>query len=110
MSKKKPTEQEVAANQTDPLGGHVPPEGPLVTDPSQKPTETKAEKFRRLIVRRVNNALKHLQYVANLGDRRNYVYTEEEAKKVVGTINNAADAVLEAFSGSDKAEKGGWTL
>lgn len=46
----------------------------------------KAERFRRLAERRVNEALKKLRLVANLANKRNYSYTEEQAKLITDAI------------------------
>lgn len=51
-------------------------------------TESKAEKFERLVKKRVNKAVKAIGYVGNCF-APTYQYTPEQAEKVVGALTNA---------------------
>lgn len=61
------------------------------------PAETKADKFRRLMVRRLQAALKAISTMASLSNRSNYSYTTEQIGKVEMHISKAVTEMLVAF-------------
>jgi hypothetical protein len=72
------------------------------------PAESKADKFRRLANRRVNNALKTIRYVRNLGNRATYEYTEQQAQMILAVLTDEVRMVKEAFAGDER--KDGFSL
>ena len=53
----------------------------------------KRAKFLELANKRVNRAIKDLALIANLANRKNYDYTEDEAKKVIRALHAEVDHV-----------------
>lgn len=58
----------------------------------------KRAKFLELANKRVNRAIKDLALIANLANRKNYDYTEEEAKKVMRALQAEVDHVKHNFT------------
>jgi len=58
----------------------------------------KRAKFLELANKRVNRAIKDLALIANLANRKNYDYTEEEAKKVIRALQAEVDHVKHNFT------------
>ena len=58
----------------------------------------KRAKFLELANKRVNRAIKDLALIANLANRKNYEYTEEEAKKVMRALQAGVDHVKHNFT------------
>lgn len=68
-------------------------------------TSVKAERFVRLAERRVNEALKKLRLVANLSNKHNYSYTEEQAKLIIDALESEFKHLKTKFrdeTGSDE--------
>ncbi len=62
----------------------------------------KRAKFVELANKRVNAAIKAVRLVGNLGNRSNYEYTEEDARKMVRALQKELDATKAKFGeGSD---------
>jgi hypothetical protein len=57
----------------------------------------KRAKFVELANKRVNRAIKDLELVANLSNRRNYDFDEEQAKKIVKVLQNQMDLLKQSF-------------
>ncbi len=57
----------------------------------------KSEKFVELANKRVNRAIKDLQLVGNLSNRRNYEYTEEQAQKIMRRLQSEVDSLKKGF-------------
>lgn len=57
----------------------------------------KRAKFVELANKRVNRAIKDLELVANLANRRNYEFDEEQAKKIVKALQNQMDLLKQSF-------------
>lgn len=72
---------------------------------NKAPAESKAERFRRLATARVTKALKMIGFVGNLGDRRNYEYTEAQSKAVIGALKRAVELCEQAYSTGGKREE-----
>ena len=50
--------------------------------------ELKRERFEKLAHRRVNAALKQLQLIGNLSNRRNYVYTDDHVRQMLEVLES----------------------
>jgi hypothetical protein len=51
----------------------------------------------QLANKRVTRAIKDIELVANLANRRNYEYDEEQAKKIVRTLQHKIDQLKQSF-------------
>ena len=60
--------------------------------------ETKHDKFKRLAELRVNNALKAMELIGNLANKKNYDYTEEEQKKILKTLKSSVQMIEQKFN------------
>ena len=60
-------------------------------------TRDKRAKFVELANKRVNRAIKDIELVANLANRRNYDFDEEQAKKIVKVLQNQMDLLKQSF-------------
>jgi hypothetical protein len=63
-----------------------------------KDVRNKRLKFLELANKRVNRAIKALALVANLGNRKNYEYTDDEAKKIIKTLQAEIDEIKKTYS------------
>lgn len=66
-----------------------------------KPTETKAEKFRRLAIRRVPKAVKAIHAIAALANRSAYEFTPEQRDKILATLADAMSSLKNRYNGVD---------
>lgn len=57
----------------------------------------KRAKFVELANKRVNRAIKDLELVANLANRRNYDFDEDQAKKIVKALQHQMDLLKQSF-------------
>jgi len=64
--------------------------------------ETKAQKFRRLAIRRVPRAIKALNAIGNLGNMAQYEYLPEQWEKIKTVIHKAVADMESAFVGRQK--------
>jgi hypothetical protein len=55
-------------------------------------------------------AIKTLQLIANLSNRQNYEYTEEQAKKIVRALQQELDQVKHSFGSGEGAGRGDFKL
>jgi hypothetical protein len=60
-------------------------------------SRNKSQKFVELANRRVNRALRDLKLISNLANRKNYEYTDEQAKKVVRALLKEVESVRRSF-------------
>ena len=67
--------------------------------------ETKEDKFKRLANARVNNAIKQLDLIGNLSNSSSYDYTDDEVRKIMGTLNQKVKEISFKFQESLKKEK-----
>lgn len=65
----------------------------------------KRAKFVELANKRVNRAIKDLELVANLSNRRNYDFDEEQAKKIVKVLQNQMDLLKQSFLSGNSARQ-----
>jgi len=66
--------------------------------------ETKAEKSKRLMDKRMTVARKRLSLILNLAKGNQYEYTEEQKTKVLETLKSDILKIETAFSGNNKKE------
>ena len=65
---------------------------------------SKRDKFLELANKRVSRALKDIQLVGNLANRKNYEYSDDEAKKIVKALQSEVERVKQHFhSGAQPA-------
>ena len=57
----------------------------------------KAGKFIELATKRVNRAIKDLKLVANLANKQNYEYSNDQAKKIVKALQQEIELVKQSF-------------
>jgi hypothetical protein len=67
--------------------------------------ETKEDKFKRLANARVNNTIKQLELIGNLSNSSSYDYTDDEVRKIMGTLNQKVKEISFKFQESLKKEK-----
>ncbi len=60
--------------------------------------ETKRQRFVRLAENRMNNALKQIELLSNLSNRRVYEYTEEDVALMVKTLKKAINNLEYSFN------------
>jgi len=63
-------------------------------------------KFVELANRRVNAAIRAIRLVANLSNRNNYEYSEDEARRVISALQKELDAAKAKFGKGGAAS--GW--
>ena len=66
------------------------------TDP--KSSRNKRTKFIELANKRVPRALKDLELIANLSNRRNYEYDDEQVRKIIKALQTELDSVKHSFT------------
>lgn len=79
--------------------------GRLPVDPNENP----AKKFHRLAVKRMTKALKAISYVGNLGNKRQYQYTDEQRNKILKSLADAVSDVVRKFS-EERSTESSFTL
>ena len=57
----------------------------------------KAVKFVELASKGVNKALKNIKLVSNLANQQSYEYTEDQARKIVRTLQQEVDFFKQSF-------------
>ncbi|MBT4208268.1 hypothetical protein HOE22_07980 [Candidatus Woesearchaeota archaeon] len=67
--------------------------------------ESKEDKFKRLANARVNSAIKQLDLIGNLSNSASYNYTDEDVRKILGTLNQKVKEVSFKFQEILKKEK-----
>ena len=70
----------------------------------------KRAKFIELANKRVNRAMKDLALVANLANRRNYEYDEEQARKIIKALQGELDVVRHSFASESVGRGPGFEL
>ena len=76
----------------------------MPTTADQLSMRDKRAKFVELANKRVNRAIKDLDLIANLANKRNYQYDEEQAKQIVRALQLHVDTVKHSFLGT-RSEK-----
>jgi hypothetical protein len=77
---------------------------------SQETAAIKADRFERLAERRVTEVVKKLRLVANLANRRNYVYTEEHVKQILDALEAEMRLVKAKFRQETSAQSQGFAF
>ncbi len=67
-------------------------------------SESKNAKFKRLARLRGNRVLKDVRLLANLANRNNYDYTDEEVRKLFGYIEDELKLARSSFQRRGKRE------
>lgn len=67
-------------------------------------------KFVELANKRVNAAIRAIRLVANLSNRNNYEYSEDEARRVIRAMQRELDATKAKFSDGGGASEGDFRL
>ena len=62
------------------------------------------QKFVQLAEARVTRALKDIKLIGNLSNRSNYVYTDEDAKKIIAALKKAVDETKSRFEAKGDPE------
>ena len=62
----------------------------------------KSAKFVELANKRVNRAIKDIKLVANLANKQNYEYSEDQARKIVKALQHEVDLVKQSFMTGDE--------
>jgi hypothetical protein len=57
----------------------------------------KSNKFKEIASIRVSNAIKNIRLTSNLANKRNYVYTEEQYKKIVRALQDEVSELKKRF-------------
>lgn len=70
----------------------------------------KRDRFLDLANKRVNRVIKDLALVTNLANRKNYEYSDEEAKKIIRAIQTEVDNMKAQFSAEAQPQKGHFKL
>lgn len=65
--------------------------------------EADREKFKRLAEQRVTKVLKQIKLVGNLSNRSNYVYDDQDVRKIQRAIKNALDEMKARFDSKGTA-------
>jgi hypothetical protein len=74
-------------------------------DGRTKIVKSRRERFVSQAERRVNNAIKRLAQVANLGNRTSYEATDEEYNKILSALGEAYQEIRLRFSGGQIAQR-----
>jgi hypothetical protein len=76
----------------------------MTTPADQLSMRDKRAKFVELANKRVNRAIKDLDLIANLANKRNYQYDEEQARQIVRALQLHVETVKHSFLGT-RSEK-----
>ncbi len=72
---------------------------------ADKIEETKYDKFKRLVEKRVNNVLNDLRLLGNLANRHNYDYKDSDIKKIMKTIDESVKKMKLKFESNQEFEQ-----
>lgn len=67
--------------------------------------EAKNDRFRRLAEKRVNDLLDKFRLVGNLSDRRNYDYTEDQAKQIIRALESELKDLKSRFQSEESEQQ-----
>lgn len=62
----------------------------------------KAEKFKELAEKRVTETVKKINLIANLSNKNNYEYTDEQAKQIIDRLEEEIKILKTKFSEESK--------
>jgi ABC-type Fe3+-hydroxamate transport system substrate-binding protein len=63
------------------------------------------DKFIELAEKRVTRAIKDLRLVGNLANKTNYAYTDEDAKKILATLDSEVKNIRKKFENTRPDEE-----
>ena len=66
--------------------------------------ETKAERFKRLATKRIQNVLYALRVLGNCANRGVYEYTSEDVRKIFNAIDKQVDDIKTKFKDTGNLE------
>lgn len=69
------------------------------TPAQDAPTESNADRFKRVAGNRTAKALDAIGIIAGTSKKTNYEYTDEQAAKIVTALRSKVDEVERAFAG-----------
>ena len=72
--------------------------------------ESKAEKFQRLAVPRINKLLSGIESLGKLGNRSSYDYTEEQVTKMFEALRGALDSAEGKFKPKEEKKGNGFSF
>jgi len=64
----------------------------------------KSAKFIELANKRVNRAIRDLRLVANLSNRQNYEYSDDQGRKIVKVLQAELEGLKRAFQTSETSD------
>lgn len=67
--------------------------------------ETKRERFVRIAEARTNRIIDNMRLLGNCSSRSNYEYTDEDIKKIFGTLEKELKQTKNRFLGVDSEER-----
>lgn len=73
-------------------------------------SETKRERFVRLAEARTNKILDMMKLLGNCSSKSNYEFTDEDVKKIFGTIERELKNTKNKFNGTDIQKEDRFTL
>ena len=57
----------------------------------------KADKFVELANKRVNRAINYLKSIGKLSNKNNYIYTDDQVKKIINVLQKEIDSIKQNF-------------
>lgn len=69
-------------------------------------SETKRERFVRVVERRVNQIIKNLDSLGRCANKKNYEYTDKDIKKIFSEIDKKTKEIKAIYSGKASEDKG----
>jgi hypothetical protein len=76
--------------------------GEMTDSQVSKPAETKAQRFRRLLSRRLTNAVRAIEVIAPLSNKHQYEYTDAQVEFLETKLREVCIATLLQFQGKQK--------
>lgn len=70
----------------------------------------KAENFKRLAAKRMNNALKAIALIGSLGNRNQYAYTDAQVDIMEKALDNEVGKAINKFAAGVKIEQSGFSF
>ena len=67
-------------------------------------------RFRYLAERRVTKALRCINSVTNLSDRKNYDFTDDQAQQIIDALSDALDELKDEFARNSRSKKSSFEL
>lgn len=77
--------------------GHRPARRYNAPPPEERANETKRQKFNRVIVPRINNALKDIRLLASGADKSRYDVSQRDVERMAAELRRAVDEMIDAY-------------